>query len=109
MKMKTMFIFLAVFGLAVCMRQTGYAGSLGKNAAVPMEQTTIARSSHGGTGPALEPKPVPRGTVEKISPVQPSLPVNAGQKHGVAIIGGPAMKTSHENGVINGTERKRLP
>lgn len=44
------------------------------------------------------------------SPVaKPALPVNAGQPHGAAIIGGTATKTSHENGVINGTERRRFP
>ena len=43
------------------------------------------------------------------SVAKPALPVNAGRQHGVAIIGGAAMKTSRQNGVINGTERRHSP
>jgi hypothetical protein len=38
-----------------------------------------------------------------------SLPVNAGQQHGPAVIGGANSGNAAKNGVINGTEIKRRP
>jgi hypothetical protein len=55
-------------------------------------------------------KPAPQRVAPLSSSVaKPALPVDAGRQHGVAIIGGAAGKTSRENGVINGTERRHFP
>jgi hypothetical protein len=43
------------------------------------------------------------------APAKSSLPVNAGQKHGLAAVGGANAATARKSGTINGTEVKRRP